>query len=44
MFDFRGKLLVNLALQKPEKRFLEYKQHEYIDSSRLSIKELLRGK
>ena len=37
MFNSRGKLLVNLALQKPEKGFLEYKQKEYIDTSGLSI-------
>ena len=29
----RGKILLNLALQKPSKRFLEYKQIEYVDST-----------
>ena len=42
MFSSRGKLFVNLALKKPNKGFLEYKQTEYLTPSPVVQKKTVR--
>ena len=42
MFSSRGKLLCNLALQKTNKGFLEYKQTEYLPSTPVIEKKKTR--